>query len=170
MVTPAVKREAVAHLKTNHEMSERRACRVIGCQRMTVRYRSRRPDDPALRERLRGPGPGTPAVRLPPAADLPAPGGLCGEPQAAVPHLRRGTAAWCANGVAAKEPWEQAAPDGGSGGCPNDRWSLDFVSDQLACGRRFRILAIFDDCTRECLARSPTPRSPAGRVARELDR
>src|SRR6478752_10460660 len=53
MVTPAMRREAVAHLKTNHEMSERRACRVIGCQRMTVRYRSRRPDDPALRERLR---------------------------------------------------------------------------------------------------------------------
>jgi hypothetical protein len=34
----------------------------------------------------------------------------------------------------------------------DDRWSLDFVSDQLASGRRFRILAIFDDCTRECLA------------------
>jgi len=33
-------------------MSERRACRVIGCERMTIRYRSRRPDDPRLRERL----------------------------------------------------------------------------------------------------------------------
>jgi putative transposase len=52
MVTPAVKREAVAHLKTVHEMSERRACRVIGCERMTVRYRSRRPEDSALWERL----------------------------------------------------------------------------------------------------------------------
>ena len=52
MVTPAAKREAVAHLKTAFEMSERRACRVIGCVRMTVRYRSRRPDDPKLRERL----------------------------------------------------------------------------------------------------------------------
>ena len=31
---------------------ERRACQVIGCQRMTIRYRSRRPDDPRLRERL----------------------------------------------------------------------------------------------------------------------
>ena len=40
MVTPAVKREAVAHLKGAHEMSERRACKVIGCERMTVRYRS----------------------------------------------------------------------------------------------------------------------------------
>jgi putative transposase len=52
MVTPAAKREAVAHLKGAHEMSERRACRVIDCQRMTIRYRSRRPDDPRLRERL----------------------------------------------------------------------------------------------------------------------
>ena len=53
MVTPAVKREAVAHLREAHEMSERRACKVIGCERMTVRYRSRRPDDPELCERLR---------------------------------------------------------------------------------------------------------------------
>jgi putative transposase len=53
MVTPAVKREAVAHLKGTHGMSERRACKAIGCDRMTVRYRSRRPDDMALRERLR---------------------------------------------------------------------------------------------------------------------
>ena len=52
MVTPAARREAVAHLKGVHEMSERRACRVIGCQRMTVRYRRRRPDDRRLRERL----------------------------------------------------------------------------------------------------------------------
>lgn len=50
MVTPAVKREAVAHLKRDHEMSERRACQVIGCVRMTIRYRSRRVDDVALRE------------------------------------------------------------------------------------------------------------------------
>ena len=48
MVTPAVKREAVAHLRQAHEMSERRACRVIGCVRMTVRYRSRRIDDRGL--------------------------------------------------------------------------------------------------------------------------
>ena len=53
MVTPAVKREAVAHLRQAHEMSERRACGVIGCVRMTVRYRSRRIDDAGLRERLR---------------------------------------------------------------------------------------------------------------------
>jgi hypothetical protein len=35
---------------------------------------------------------------------------------------------------------------------PDERWSLDFVSDQLTDGRRFRILTVVDDCTRECLA------------------
>ena len=44
---------------------------------------------------------------------------------------------------------------------PNQRWSLDFVSDTFTDGRRFRILAVVDDFTRECLASSPTPRSPA---------
>ena len=34
----------------------------------------------------------------------------------------------------------------------NRRWLLDFVSDQLTDGRRFRIMAVVDDCTRECLA------------------
>ena len=54
---------------------------------------------------------------------------------------------------------------------PDDRWSLDFVSDQLACGRRFRILAIFDDCTRECLsiAVADTLALRWPWVARELD-
>ena len=53
MVTPAAKRDAVAHLRTAFDMSERRACRTIDCMRMTVRYRSRRPDDTELRQRLR---------------------------------------------------------------------------------------------------------------------
>jgi putative transposase len=35
---------------------------------------------------------------------------------------------------------------------PNERWSLDFVSDAFANGRRFRVLAVVDDFTRECLA------------------
>lgn len=34
---------------------------------------------------------------------------------------------------------------------PHQRWSLDLVHDQLATGRRFRVLNIFDDVTRECL-------------------
>ena len=53
---------------------------------------------------------------------------------------------------------------------PNDRWSLDFVADQLTDGRRFRILAIVDDCTRECLALVADTSLSGVRVARELDR
>ena len=52
---------------------------------------------------------------------------------------------------------------------PNDRWSLDFVSDQLTDSRRFRILAIVDDCTRECLALAADTSLSGIRVARELD-
>ncbi|MDF2809549.1 MAG: integrase [Microvirga sp.] len=51
MVTPAAERKPVAHLVAHHAMSERRACKAIGC-RMTVRYQSARPDDRALRERM----------------------------------------------------------------------------------------------------------------------
>ena len=52
----------------------------------------------------------------------------------------------------------------------NQRWSLDFVADQFTDGRRFRILEVYDDCTRECLALvadtsicGPARRARAGR-------
>ena len=55
-------------------------------------------------------------------------------------------------------------PDG-----PNQRWSLDFVADALAWGRRFRILAIVDDFTREALALVVDTSIGGRRLARELD-
>jgi putative transposase len=51
---------------------------------------------------------------------------------------------------------------------PNQRWSLDFVHDQLASGRRFRILNVVDDVTRECLAAVPDTSICGKRVVREL--
>jgi len=51
---------------------------------------------------------------------------------------------------------------------PNARWSLDFVHDQLANGRRFRILNIVDDVTWECLGAVPDASISGVRVAREL--
>ena len=51
----------------------------------------------------------------------------------------------------------------------NQRWSLDFVTDALACGRRFRILAVVDDVSRECLALVADTSLSGGRVARGLD-
>ena len=51
----------------------------------------------------------------------------------------------------------------------NQRWSLDFVADVLADGRRFRVLVIVDDFTRECLALVVDTSISGRRVARELD-
>ena len=52
---------------------------------------------------------------------------------------------------------------------PNQRWSLDFVADSFSDGRRFRILAVVDDFTRECLALVADTSLSGTRVARELD-
>jgi putative transposase len=52
---------------------------------------------------------------------------------------------------------------------PNHRWSMDFVSDSFTDGRRFRVLAVVDDFTRECLALVADTSLSGARVARELD-
>ena len=51
----------------------------------------------------------------------------------------------------------------------NQRWSLDFVSDSLSSGRRFRVLAVLDDFTRECLGLVVDTSLSGLRVGRELD-
>lgn len=55
-----------------------------------------------------------------------------------------------------------------SASCANARWSLDFVSDSFGAGRKFRILAVIDDCTRECLCLVADTSLSGTRVAREL--
>jgi putative transposase len=51
----------------------------------------------------------------------------------------------------------------------NERWSMDFVSDQLANGRRFRVLNIVDDYSRECVLQIVDTSISGQRLARELD-
>lgn len=53
---------------------------------------------------------------------------------------------------------------------PNQRWSMDFVSDTIAIGRRFRTLNVIDDYTRECLAIEVAYNLPGERVTRVLNR
>jgi putative transposase len=52
----------------------------------------------------------------------------------------------------------------------NRRWSMDFVSDQLANGRRFRVLNIVDDYSRECVLQIVDTSISGARISRELDR
>ena len=51
---------------------------------------------------------------------------------------------------------------------PNQHWSLDFAADTLTDGRRFRILVVVDDVTRECLCLIADTSLSGARVAREL--
>ena len=53
MVTPAGKRDALTHLRTNFMVSERRACLMLNVERSLIRYQSVRPNDAVLRSRLR---------------------------------------------------------------------------------------------------------------------
>ena len=53
MVTPAARQQAVAHLRQGFEVSQRRACSLVGADRSVIRYRSVRPDDHVVRGRLR---------------------------------------------------------------------------------------------------------------------
>jgi putative transposase len=53
---------------------------------------------------------------------------------------------------------------------PNQRWSMDFVSVALVDGRRFRILYVLDEFSRECLATVVDNSLSGERVGRELDR
>jgi putative transposase len=168
MVTPATERKAVAHLVDAYGMSERRACKAIGCCRMTMRYQTTRADDASLRQRMRAIAQERRRFgyrRL--HVLLKREGYLINHKklfrlyrEEKLTVRRRGGRK---RAIGTRAP--MLVPM-----MPNDRWSLDFVSDQLTDGRRFRILTVVDDCTRECLALVADTSLSGIRVARELDR
>jgi transposase InsO family protein len=166
MVGPAAKRDAVAHLRTLLGMSERRACTLVAADRKMIRYRSRRPPDIELRTRLRE------------LANQRRRFGYRrlyiilrdeGEPSG----INRIYRLYRQEGLTVRKRKARRRAIGTR--TPilvearvNARWSLDFIHDQLAQGRRFRILNIVDDVTRECLAAIPDTSISGKRVAREL--
>jgi len=167
MLAPAARRSAVQYLEAHYGVSERRACRVIGLQRSTQRYRAKRQDDGALRTRLR-------AL----AAERPRFGyrrlhALLRREGYPVNH-KRIHRLYRAEGLAVRQrPRKRVAVGRGipptMGNDPNDRWCLDFVSDSLASGRRMRALSVVDTCTREALTIEVNTSLPATRVVRVLD-
>ena len=167
MVTPAARREAAAYLRQAYEMSERRACRVLGADRTSVRYQATRPDDDVLRERLKALAQERRRFgyrrlhvllrREGHAVDKKRVQRLYREEKLTV--RRRGGRK---RAIGTRRPLEVPLT-------PNQRWSLDFVSDQMTDGRRFRILTVIDNCTRECLALVADTSLSGARVARELD-
>ena len=166
MVGPAAKREAVAHLQADMGLSERRACSIVGADRKMVRYRSRRPPDTELRGRLR---------------ELANERRRFGYRRLFVLLRREGEPSginriyrlYREEGLTVRKRRARRKAVGTRAPIlveakPNARWSLDFVHDQFANGRRFRVLNIVDDVTRECLAAIPDTSISGRRVAREL--
>ena len=167
MVTPAERREAVAHLRMSFEVSERRACTALGVDRTSMRYRSRRPDEAACRARLR---------------ELAAVRRRFGYRRLHVLMRREGLVMnhkkfrrlyreerlqvrrRCGHKRALGSRMPMAIPQQ-----PNQRWSLDFVSDAFVDGRRFRIMTVVDDFSRECLALIADTSLSGLRVVRELE-
>ncbi len=167
MVTPAVKRSAVAQACESFGVSQRRACLVIGADRTSVRYRGSRPDDGVIRARLR---------------ELAATRRRFGYRRLHILLRREGTQmnhkklrrlyaeerlqvrrrGGRKRALGTRAP--MVLPQG-----PNQRWSMDFVSDTLTDSRRFRILVVVDDFTRECLCLVADTSLSGMRVGRELD-
>jgi transposase InsO family protein len=148
------------------EMSERRACTVIAADRTMVRYRSRRPADTELRGRLR---------------ELANQRRRFGYRRLFILLRREGERSginriyrlYREEGLMVRKRKGRRKALGTRAPIlvearPNVRWSLDFVHDQLANGRRFRILNVVDDVTRECLGAVPDVSISGARVAREL--
>jgi len=139
-------------------MSERRACRVIDADRKSVRYRSTR-DDGVLREKLR---------------DLANQHRRFGYRRLHILLRREGVMInrkkiqrlYREEGLAVRRRRSRKRAVGSRAPAPvlvlaNQRWSLDFVHDQMASGRRFRVLNVVDDvrpgsASRRCRTR-PSP-------------
>jgi putative transposase len=156
----------VEKLMADYGFSERRACRLIGVNRSAWQYEPLRGKDDAVRERMR---------------EIANERRRFGYRRLAILLRREG------KGMNLKKVYrlyrEERLTVRKRGGRkralgtrapmaipqePNQRWSLDFVSDALACGRRFRLLNVIDDYSRECLACIVDTSLSGRRVVREL--
>ena len=167
MVTPQARREAVAYLQETRGVSERRACRVLGVDRALVRYSFTRPPDTALRGRLKSLAAERRRFgyrRL--AIFLRREGFTCNIKKVRRIYreenlmVRRRKGRKKATGTRAPLPKADSI---------NQIWSLDFMSDAFTDGRRFRVLGVLDQCSRECLVMAADTSMPGLRLVRELD-
>src|SRR6201996_2497129 len=140
LLTPRARRKVVTWAIEEKEYSQRRACELVGMAPKTFRYVPRRADDAALRTRLRALAAERRRFGYRRLHILLRREGIC------LNHkklfrlyreerltVRRRGGRKRALGTRAPMPLPQG---------PNQRWSLDFVSDMLVDGRRFRVLVV----------------------------
>jgi len=166
VVSPAARKEAVSHLIAHGLLSKRKACSLIGLSRSALGYQSQRPQlDAPVKERL-----------LVLAAQYPRYGylmlhGLM-KNEGLVTNRKRTWRLYTGAGMQVRTRRRKKLnrpripmliPTS-----PNERWSMDFVHDQLAGGRRFRVLNVVDDYSRECIGQLVETSISGERVARYL--
>lgn len=159
---------AVTYAVTNLGRSARRSCLLVGLSRASYAYNPVARDDTALRARIRELAHqrrrfGSPRIHL-----------LLRRAGFVVNH-KRTERIYREEGlslrkrkrkkIAAAARVVMPAPAG-----PNEKWSMDFVTDSLVTGRRFRALSIVDDYSRECLAIEMDTSLGGARVVAVLDR
>jgi putative transposase len=157
----------VGYLTSEFKVSERRSCHALGTARSSCQYKTRRRDQDVLGTRLRELAVARPRFGYRRLHVLLRRDGWC------VNH-KRVWRIYRAEGLAVRRRKRKKLAAGvraklGKPQRPNELWAMDFVSDALATGRKFRTLNIVDGYTRECLAIEVDTSLPGERVTRVLD-
>jgi len=168
VVTPAARRNIVVHLKEAFQFSERRACKIVGLCRNSCRYQAKPKNDEEIRARLRELAEkrrksGAPTLHT-----------LLRREGFLINH-KRTERLYREEGLSLRRKKRKKRishlrvlmdrPER-----VNHHWSMDFVSDGLYNGRRFRVLTIVDNFSRECPALEVDHSLTGKRVSRVLDR
>ena len=159
------RRDAALQVMRDHDISQRRACRLICVDPKTVR-RERPPDCADIRKEMQeiaGKRRRFGYRRI----------GVLLERKGMTMNHKKLYRIYREEGLSVKRRRGRKRARGTRTPMPsasgaNARWSLDFVSDSFGAGRKFRILAVIDDCTRECLCLIADTSLSGARVAREL--
>jgi putative transposase len=167
VVKPAARKQLAGYLQQQHQVSQRHACRVIPISRKAVRYVPTRPQqDAPLVARLKTLGEQYPRYGYLMLHSLLRAEGV-------VVNRKRTYRLYTGLGMQVRTKRRKklvrpripmAIPSK-----PNERWSMDFVSDQLSNGRRIRVLNIVDDYSRVCVGQLVDVSISGARVARFLD-
>ncbi|MCF1439218.1 MAG: IS3 family transposase [Shewanella sp.] len=166
VVKPARRKPIVARLVEHFQLSERMACTLVGLSRTAYRYKAKPKRDHALRERLK-----TLAAQHSRYGYLLLHGLLKAE--GLVVNKKRTYRLYTEERLQVRTkkrkklqrprlPMEVPI-------AANQRWSMDFVSDQLSSGRRFRVLNVVDDYSREIVGQLVATSISGQQVARFLD-
>jgi putative transposase len=155
-------------MKAETKISERRACILVGIDRLTFRYQPQIRDDVVLRERMRELAKRWKRFgyrRL----------GVMLEREVIVANHKKHYRIYTEEGLNVRSRRKKGRSEVRSTPMlvptrPNERWSMDFMTDCMATGRRLRTLNIVDDFTRECPAIEVDTSLPGARVVRVLEK